>query len=93
MKIIKTNNEKEIAIEFDCDCGTKFEFDKTDVMIKGEYEYGYSYNVTCPTCNKEHNMTELLTEEQIELIDDYIRSCKSCTECKYMSIKEEGVKQ
>lgn len=91
MKIIKTNNEKEIAIEFDCDCGTKFEFDKTDVMIKGEY--GYSYNVTCPTCNKEHNMTELLTEEQIELIDDYIRSCKSCTECKYMSIKEEGLMQ
>ncbi len=88
MKVIKTNNEKEIAIEFDCDCGTKFEFDKTDVVIKGEY--GYSYNVTCPTCNKEHNMTELLTEEQIELIEDYIRSCKSCTECKYMSIKEEG---
>ena len=88
MKIIHTNTEKEMAIEFDCDCGTKFEFDKTDVMIKGEY--GYSYHVTCPTCHTVHNVTDTLTAENAEMVEDYISACKSCTECKYMEIIEEG---
>lgn len=88
MKIISTNNEKKMIATIHCDCGTVFEFEASDMMMKGNY--AYSYHVNCPTCNEDHNYTENMTEENEEEVKNYINDCRSCLQCKYLEEIQEG---
>lgn len=92
MKIISINNnqenEKKMSAIIHCDCGTHFEFEASDMLIKGNYTR--TYHVTCPTCNTVHNYTDSMTEENQEEVNKYIDSCRSCLSCKYLAEIKEG---
>lgn len=88
MKIISTDGEKKFSATIHCDCGTVFEFEASDMIIKGDY--AQTYHVTCPTCNENHHYTENMTDENKEEVETYINSCRSCMECKYMAVIKEG---
>lgn len=88
MKILSTDHEKNFTATIKCDCGTLFEFDAQDMIIKGDY--CSTYHVTCPTCQTEHNYTDTMLDEHKKEVDDYINSCRSCSSCKYMAVIEEG---
>lgn len=83
MKIIQINNEKIFNATIDCDCGTIFEFEASDMIMKGPY--AKTYNVNCPTCNTSHNYTEHMSEDNMEEVEKYINNCKSCMQCKYLA--------
>lgn len=88
MKIISNNNLKKMVATIHCNCGTSFEFEAADMFMKGNY--AYSYHVNCPTCNDSHNYTENMTAENESEVQNYISSCRSCLQCKYLAEIQEG---
>lgn len=88
MKIISINQEEKLCATIDCPCGTLFEFEASDMLIKGDYVR--TYHISCPTCDTSHHYTESMTEENKEEVNNYINACRSCMECKYMAVIEEG---
>lgn len=88
MKIISTSDEKIFNAKIQCQCETVFEFESSDMIVKGNY--AQTYHVTCPTCHQSHNYTESMTEKDKKAVDDYINSCRSCMGCKYMAVIKEG---
>lgn len=88
MKIISTDCDGKFISTINCNCGTVFEFEASDVIIKGNYVETYS--VYCPTCKKEHQCTEGMTEKDKANVKSYIDSCRSCMKCKYMAVIKEG---
>lgn len=88
MKILSTDDEKNFTATIKCDCGTHFEFDAQDMLVKGDY--CSTYHVVCPTCKTDHDYTDKMLDKDKEEVDNYISSCRSCASCKYMAVIEEG---